>query len=107
MPRGFGFFLTALAAAAMAACGRRGEGEPTFIGSSACARCHRAEMDAWMGSQHAVAMQRARENTVLAPFAGERVAAGGSVTMFTHSGTHYEVRAPGAEGAPRDFTVRY
>jgi hypothetical protein len=40
----------------------------TFVGSEACASCHRSKADLWRGSQHKLAMQHATEKTVLGDF---------------------------------------
>ncbi|HEX3209443.1 MAG TPA: multiheme c-type cytochrome, partial [Geminicoccaceae bacterium] len=41
---------------------------PTFVGSAACGQCHAAELAAWRGSQHALAMRAATAATVLGNF---------------------------------------
>src|SRR5438270_2064711 len=40
----------------------------TFVGSEACAGCHRSEAALWRGSQHRLAMQHATDKSVLGDF---------------------------------------
>ncbi len=41
---------------------------PTYVGSARCAECHAAEADHWSHSQHAVAIQKPTDETVLGDF---------------------------------------
>src|SRR5215470_3270625 len=45
---------------------------PRYVGETACAACHRSQAEAWLGSQHAHAMQPATRETVLGKFDGAR-----------------------------------
>src|SRR5262249_31940099 len=51
----------------------------TFVGSEACAGCHRAQGDLWRGSQHRRAMAHASDETVRADF---------NDTSFDYAGVH-------------------
>jgi tetratricopeptide (TPR) repeat protein len=78
-----------------------------FVGSDACAACHRAEHDAWRGSQHAQAMQHAAATSVLGDFADAKFRyAGVQSTFFKRDGKFY-VRTDGPDGKLADFEVKY
>src|SRR5262249_26061770 len=80
---------------------------PTFVGSEACAGCHRAQGDLWRGSQHKRAMARASDETVRADF---------NDTSFDHAGVHsrffrkdgkFLVETDGPDGKLATFEVKY
>ena len=52
---------------------------PTFVGSEACAGCHRPQAELWRSSQHRRAMDHATEASVLADF---------NDTSYDHAGVH-------------------
>jgi predicted CXXCH cytochrome family protein len=79
----------------------------TFIGSDACAGCHRAEADLWRGSQHRHAMDHATDQSVRGDF---------NDTSFDHSGVHsrffkkdgkFYVETDGADGKLATFAIKY
>jgi predicted CXXCH cytochrome family protein len=79
----------------------------TFVGSEACAGCHRTEAELWRGSQHRLAMQHATDKAVLGDFNG---------TSFDHYGVHsrffrqdgkFLVETDGADGKLATFEVKY
>src|SRR5271165_1043982 len=78
-----------------------------YVGSAACAACHKAETTLWQTSHHAAAMQPATAATVLGDFNDARFAQGGVTTTFHRSGDIYMVRADGPDGAMHDFPVAY
>ena len=43
---------------------------PQHVGSERCKACHEKAFTAWKGSNHALAMQPARDGTVLGDFSG-------------------------------------
>ena len=47
---------------------RKESAPPSFAGRQACASCHEKEHRLWTGSDHALAMQEANDNTVLGNF---------------------------------------
>lgn len=81
--------------------------DATFVGSAACATCHRVEADAWRTSQHAVAMQVANDATVRADFAGATFRAGDVESRFAKRDGRFFARTGGADGAPADFAIAY
>ncbi|MCU0939389.1 MAG: tetratricopeptide repeat protein, partial [Burkholderiaceae bacterium] len=80
---------------------------PEFVGSAACAQCHRAESAAWQGSQHARAMQHATPETVLGDFNGSRHTFQGVTSTFFKRDGKFVVRTDGPDGRLTDFEVRY
>lgn len=81
--------------------------EARYVGSAACAACHKAESEAWRSSHHARSMQPATPVTVLGDFGGVRVEHHGQATRFFRRGDKYFVRTEGPDGRPRDFEVAY
>ena len=41
---------------------------PMYVGRQTCIECHQGQHDAWQGSHHDLAMDRATKETVLADF---------------------------------------
>ena len=79
----------------------------TFIGARACAGCHAAQFDAWKGSHHALAMQKATEATVLGDFADVKLEHFGVTTSFFRNGDKFMVRTDGPDGALHDYPIAY
>jgi predicted CXXCH cytochrome family protein len=80
---------------------------PTFVGSDACAGCHRAQADLWRGSQHRRAMDHATDASVRADF---------NDTSFDHAGVHsrffrrdgkFLVETDGPDGKLATFEIKY
>jgi predicted CXXCH cytochrome family protein len=79
----------------------------TFVGAQACADCHTAQINAWKGSHHALAMQPASAATVLGDFAGAQLEHFGATTTFFRDGDKFVVRIAGPDGAVHDYPVSY
>lgn len=79
----------------------------TPVGGEVCAGCHEREAAAWRGSDHDLALQEPSESTVLGDFDDASFSEAGLTTQFRRSEGAFVVRAPGRDGAPRDFPVRY
>jgi len=86
-----------------------GGGEPAaaYVGSRACAGCHVREHAAWMGSDHAKAMQIADGTTVLGDFADRRFVYGAITSTFFQREGRYMVRTDGPDGKLADFEIKY
>jgi predicted CXXCH cytochrome family protein len=80
---------------------------PTFVGSAACGGCHSAEMAAWHGSQHALAMQEATPATVLGNFDDASFTQGEVTSRFFKRDGKFFVNTDGPDGKPGDFEIRY
>jgi Flp pilus assembly protein TadD len=80
---------------------------PQFVGGKVCAACHMKEYEAWRGSDHALAMQEANEQTVLGNFNNSRLTyAGITSTFFKRDGKLY-VNTDGPDGRLKDYEIRY
>jgi tetratricopeptide (TPR) repeat protein len=78
-----------------------------YVGSPACAECHRATYDAWAGSQHARAMQVADARSVLGDFKNAKFTyAGTTSTFYTRDGGYF-VRTDGSDGKLAEFEILY
>jgi tetratricopeptide (TPR) repeat protein len=80
---------------------------PEFVGSTACRDCHAGEYERWQGSQHAVAMQVADEQTVLGDFTGASFRKHGITSEFFRRDGKFVVRTDGPDGKLADFEVRH
>jgi predicted CXXCH cytochrome family protein len=78
-----------------------------YVGAQACAGCHAAQFDAWKGSHHASAMQKAITATVLGDFSDARVEHYGVTTTFFRNGDKFMVRTDGPDAALQDFPIAY
>jgi predicted CXXCH cytochrome family protein len=78
-----------------------------YVGSESCAACHAGEYQRWRGSQHAVAMQVADEDTVLGDFSGVRFRHFGVTSEFFRRDGKFMVRTDGPDGKLADFEVRH
>jgi len=82
-------------------------GEATYVGSERCKACHEKAYDRWKGSNHAKAMQAARDGTVLGDFGGATFQHRGRTWRFFREGGKFVVNAEGPDGAMRDYEVAY
>lgn len=71
---------------------------PTYTGSARCAQCHEQEARAWQSSQHALAIQKPTDQTVLGDFHDGRF----EDTKFYRKGSEFWVRTDG-----EDYRVGY
>ncbi len=78
-----------------------------YVGSDACKSCHQAAYDKWRGSNHALAMAPAREDTVLGDFNDATFTEKGKTTRFSRKDGKYLVHTEGPDGTPGDFEVAY
>jgi tetratricopeptide (TPR) repeat protein len=81
--------------------------EPQFVGSEKCKACHEKAYAGWKGSNHAKAMQAAREGTVLGDFSGSTLVHRGNTWRFFRDGEKFLAHAEGPDGEMRDFEVTY
>ena len=82
-----------------------GPAEP--VGTAKCASCHVAEHEAWRGSHHDLAMQKATPETVLGDFNDVKVKYFKEAMRFVRDGDAFFVEALGADGERGRFPVRY
>ncbi|HTU00503.1 MAG TPA: multiheme c-type cytochrome, partial [Candidatus Sulfotelmatobacter sp.] len=81
--------------------------EALYVGSERCKACHEKAYDAWKGSNHARAMQAARDSTVLGDFGGATLEHRGKTWRFFRQEERFLVHAEGPDGAMRDYEVAY
>jgi tetratricopeptide (TPR) repeat protein len=78
-----------------------------YVGSKACAACHRGETTEWRASQHHDAMAEANPRAVLGDFGDATFTyAGTTSTFFRNDGLFY-VRTDGRDGKLANFQVKY
>jgi tetratricopeptide (TPR) repeat protein len=76
-----------------------------FIGSGACAGCHRAEYAAWSRSTHAAAGGVPTASRVVAPFSGPPIRFRDAVVTTSSAGGRYSFAVRQENRAPRTFAV--
>ncbi|MBS1108379.1 MAG: Tetratricopeptide 1 repeat-containing protein [Anaeromyxobacteraceae bacterium] len=81
--------------------------EPQYVGSEKCKTCHEKAYVGWKGSNHAQAMQAARDGTVLGDFSGATLVHRGKTWRFFRQGERFLVHAEGPDGEMRDHEVAY
>jgi tetratricopeptide (TPR) repeat protein len=79
----------------------------TFVGETACTRCHEAQTKEWRQSDHARAMDVANDTTVLGDFRGTSFAYAGITSSFFRRGGKFFVRTDGPDGALHDYEIKY
>jgi Tfp pilus assembly protein PilF len=79
----------------------------THVGASACTVCHVAEVEAWQGSHHDLAMQVASEQTVLGDFDGAKFESAGQITTFFRREGGWFVNTDGPDGQLADYAIKY
>ena len=80
-----------------------------FVGSKACAECHRSAYDKWLGSDHDRAMDVADETTVLGDFDNVVYTDPhtGAATRFYRRDGRYCVETEGPDGKPGRFEISH
>lgn len=78
-----------------------------FVGGRICAECHSSEFEAWLGSDHDLAMDVATDETVLGDFDDARFTDAGVTTRFERSDEGFFVRAVGPTGEEGRFPVTH
>lgn len=80
---------------------------PAFVGSEACANCHRTETDLWRSSQHKQAMDHATETSVLGDFKDAQFDYFGVRSRFFRKDGKFLVETDGRDGKLATFEVKY
>jgi hypothetical protein len=81
--------------------------ELTFAGAAKCSGCHAKEAKAHRGSDHALAMQPANQQTVLGDFRGAAFRHRGVTSTFSRRDGKFLVRTDGPDGKPGEFEIAY
>src|SRR5262249_36660719 len=85
----------------------RREDAAAFVGSEACAGCHRSEAELWRRSQHKHAMDHATDKSVLGVFNDASFDYHGVHSRFLRRDGKYLVETDGADGKLATFEVKY
>jgi len=87
--------------------GLPGDARAEFVGRQSCAQCHESQHSAWQGSHHELAMDLAKEMTVLGDFKDAELTHHGVTSrMFKRNGKFF-VHTEGPDGKLSDFEVKY
>jgi predicted CXXCH cytochrome family protein len=78
-----------------------------FVGASACKQCHQAEVAAWQGSHHDLAMQEANAQTVLGDFNNAKFKHYDVESTFFKRDGKFMVRTDGPDGKLTDYPITY
>jgi predicted CXXCH cytochrome family protein len=81
--------------------------QATYVGRQRCAECHAAQMAAFQGSDHDLAMDRATESTVLGDFNDQELTHFGVASRMFREGDEYWVETQGADGQMGRYRVDY
>ncbi len=81
--------------------------DATFVGRTACARCHEKQTQAWTGSHHDLAMTEATEQTVRGDFSGVVFEGDGMKARFFREAGKFFIQTEGPDGKPARFEVAY
>jgi predicted CXXCH cytochrome family protein len=80
---------------------------PQYVGSERCKSCHQKQYDLWRSSNHARAMQAARDGTVLGDFGDARFVHRGKEWRFFRRGERFMALAEGPDGRMAEYEVAY
>ncbi|MEZ9517066.1 multiheme c-type cytochrome [Vibrio splendidus] len=81
--------------------------QATYVGSEACVDCHSAEVEAWQGSHHDMAMKHATDESVLGDFNDQTVTHKGKPNRFFRKGDDFWVNIEGPNGQYQDYKISY
>jgi tetratricopeptide (TPR) repeat protein len=79
----------------------------TFVGGQKCAECHKNEYDKWRGSHHDLAMDEAKDSTVLGNFDDAVFEYFGAVSRFYRRDGRFFVDTQGPGGEMGEFEIKY
>jgi tetratricopeptide (TPR) repeat protein len=83
------------------------DAEAKFVGRKSCVECHQQQHSAWQGSHHDLAMDVAKDMTVLGDFNDAELTHHGVTSrMFKRDGKFF-VNTEGPDGQMADFEVKY
>ena len=78
-----------------------------YVDDSLCGGCHVQQFGDWLDSHHDLAMQEAREETVLGDFDGATFDHFGVESRFFRRDAGFYVNTDGPDGTLEDFEIRY
>ena len=77
-----------------------------YVDNSTCSECHLSEFEAWTGSHHDLAMQKANAETVLGDFDDATFTHFGVTSRFFTAEGRFFVNTEGPDGALEDLKSR-
>jgi predicted CXXCH cytochrome family protein len=78
-----------------------------FVDNALCARCHSQQHNEWLGSQHALAMQAATDQTVLGDFNDASFTYFDITSRFFTKDGKFFVHTDGPDGTLQDYEIKY
>jgi predicted CXXCH cytochrome family protein len=78
-----------------------------YVGANTCKQCHQAEFEAWQGSHHDLAMQKANAQTVLGDFNNTKLKHYAVESTFFKRDGKFMVRTDGPDGIVTDYPIIY
>lgn len=78
-----------------------------YVGDHGCVSCHSKEVSEWKGSDHALAMMVADENSVLGDFNNTLFSYNGMMTRFFKEGEKFMVKTDSEEGFLKTYEIAY
>ena len=78
-----------------------------YVGAGVCKECHQAEFKAWQGSDHALAMQEANDQTVLGDFNNAKFKHDDVESTFFKRDGKFMVRTDGPDGKLAEYPITY
>ncbi len=79
----------------------------SYVGTHRCTTCHADEARLWAGSDHDLAMDHARPDTVLADFSNADLVHHDRHTQLRRDGDRFLVTTDGPNGQPHTYQVKY
>ncbi len=80
---------------------------PGYVGSLACQSCHQHQTEAWTNSHHSWALREPAPGNVLADFNNAQFTHRGLTSRFSRRNGRYFVETDDADGALKEFEVKY
>lgn len=78
-----------------------------FVGAERCKSCHLKEYKAWKGSFHERAMAKATPENVRGNFNDVTFSRNGATYRFYRQEKNFMVKAPGPDGEPTSYPIKY
>ncbi|MDD9177658.1 MULTISPECIES: multiheme c-type cytochrome [Aliivibrio] len=78
-----------------------------FVGNETCVDCHKEEVEAWIGSDHDMAMKHADKDSVYGDFNDAIFEFKGKPNRFFKKGDEYWVNIEGPDGKFNDYQISY
>ncbi len=78
-----------------------------FVGNETCVNCHKEEVEAWIGSDHEMAMKHADKESVFGDFNDASFEFEGKTNRFFRKGKEFWVNIEGPDGKFNDYQVSY